>query len=153
MSPMNKMYLAIVGFLLVIALLVGGYAFYKTANQAPAIYTPPPAPTIPPVQPENKPSTPAASPVTNVNANAIPLSISSFKDSDIISAARLTVKGKTAPNADVSINDADTKADATGSFSSFLTLEEGDNAIEIVASDPDGNYSVWNATVTYTPTQ
>lgn len=143
---MNKMYLAIVGFLLVIALLVGGYAFYKTANQTPASYLPPTPVATPPAQTKN--SSPSA---TTETKPSIPLTITSFKDGDIVSVAKLAVKGLTAPNAEVSVNTTDLKANAKGSFSINLTLEEGDNAIEVVASDADGNNTSWEATVTYTP--
>ena len=53
------------------------------------------------------------------------------------------------PLADVGVNDAETKADATGNFSVTINLEEGENPILVVVSDANGNYSEREITITY----
>lgn len=150
---MNKMYLAIIGFLLVIALLVGGYAFYKTANQpAPISYPPMTQPVQKPIE-QTQASKSAENTIKQTPKNIIPLTISSIKDGDLVTTPKLIFKGTTSPNADIAINEIDVKADSTGVFSGTLTLEEGDNPVEISASDESGLTNYWDGTITYEPAQ
>jgi len=79
----------------------------------------------------------------------IPLSITAPSNNSTTSAKTVTVKGKTAPKAEVSVNDKDLKADAQGNFSSTVTLDEGDNYIDIVANDTNGNFAEQEIVVTY----
>lgn len=77
------------------------------------------------------------------------LEIISPINQSIVNTASVTVKGKTAPNADVFINEKELKADGSGNFSSVMTLEEGDNYIIVAANDTEGNYAEKEIVVTY----
>jgi hypothetical protein len=71
-------------------------------------------------------------------------------NNSVVSTSSIVVKGKTAPLADVFVNDKETKADANGLFSLSMTLDEGENTILVVANDSDGRVGETEATVTYT---
>ncbi len=81
----------------------------------------------------------------------IKLTVTSPKDKSMVRAAILTVTGKTAPNADVSVNEKDLVANRIGYFATTVTLDEGENTIAIIAVDGDGNYAEKELTVTYEP--
>lgn len=94
--------------------------------------------------PSNSPESSASPSGAKVNvsvstSNKISLTVTSPAAGTTLNSANVTVKGKTAPNAEVFINDASTKADANGNFSLTLTLDEGDNNLVITANDSDGN--------------
>ena len=154
---MNKNYLVIVSVLLILVVAVGGYAFYK-ANKQQVLYqnnpiqttTPTPTPAAATTPDKNSPSTSGKS---DALVNQIPLTIPSIKDGDKVSTPRLLVSGTTSPKADVNINGTDYVANAVGKFSTTLTLDEGENAIYVTATDENGKISEWNATVTYEPVQ
>lgn len=69
----------------------------------------------------------------------------------VVTSATVTVRGKTAPRAEVFVNDSETVADASGNFSVVLTLDEGENPIVIFANDADGKTAEEEMTVTYNP--
>lgn len=77
------------------------------------------------------------------------LQVGSPKDGITVSSPSITVSGKTKSNADVFINDLETKADDDGVFSVNLTLEEGENIIIITAGDDEGNFDEEELTVNY----
>ena len=99
--------------------------------------------------------------VTNQNNNIIPtektfksaisLTVSSPVNGFISTNPTVLVKGITLPNADVAVNDSDMKADAKGTFSVSIKLDEGDNIIAIIANDDQGNVAEKELTVIYTP--
>lgn len=62
-----------------------------------------------------------------------------------------TIRGKTEPNARVSIDGRLVYANAEGNFSSTYELKEGENKIEIRATDRGGNESEKVLTVTFRP--
>lgn len=63
--------------------------------------------------------------------------------------AQIKVIGKTAPNAEVFVNNIDAVADAKGNFSVDYTLEEGVNHILVGATDSLGKFSEKELSVTY----
>ncbi|GEM_PF-985176 len=81
------------------------------------------------------------------------LTVTSPKDKSKVRSAILTVTGKTAPNADVSVNDKDLVTNRIGYFATTVTLDEGENTIDIIAVDGDGNYAEKELTVTYESTE
>ena len=81
---------------------------------------------------------------------ALTLTIDSPKDQDVVSAPNLDIKGKVSRDAVLSLNDS-TYLIPAGSFSKPVTLVEGPNAIQIVASDTSGNEVDLVMTVTYQP--
>ena len=53
----------------------------------------------------------------------------------------ITVQGQTAPDATVSVNDQVGVADSQGNFNITVDLVAGTNAIDVTATDADGNQS------------
>lgn len=90
--------------------------------------------------------TPAA---TVSRASGISLTVSSPANNTTTSSESITVKGKTVAGAEVFVNDAETRADASGNFSVTITLDEGENYILVVVNDALGNYSEKELTVIY----
>ncbi len=145
---MNKIFLIVGAVVLVLILATGGYLFYQ-ASQSQI-----PNPTKPLNQiPVPTPARPVVSPIVSVTPpaprNQIPLTITSPIDGASVTAPTITVAGTTVPNADVSVNEKDLTADATGRFSTAIALEEGDNPILVAASDDNGNASEVELTITY----
>lgn len=77
------------------------------------------------------------------------LTISEPQDETIVYSADLVVKGQTEPDAVVSVNEVVVDVAADGKFSTTITLEEGPNLIEVVASDFEGNEESASVTVIY----
>lgn len=75
----------------------------------------------------------------SVTSNKISLVITSPQNGANLSSTNVNVIGKTAPNAEVFVNDSEGKADANGNFSISLGLDEGINQLVINANDKDGN--------------
>ncbi|MDO8491443.1 MAG: hypothetical protein Q7T04_05450 [Dehalococcoidia bacterium] len=70
----------------------------------------------------------------------------------VVTSSLLEVKGQTAPDAIVSVNGIIVKSvDASGNFTAVVTLEEGPNLVEIVASDYQNNQVSQTLAVIYTP--
>jgi hypothetical protein len=88
-------------------------------------------------------------PLAEGNQKLSMLSVTSPADKSTVTSPTVTVRGKTAPNADVFVNDAEAKADANGSFAVSVTLDEGENPIVISVNDADGNYAEQELSVTY----
>lgn len=79
---------------------------------------------------------------------SIPLTITSPENGAKLTSTNVSVKGKTVPNAEVFVNDAEGTADANGNFSISIGLEEGENQIIINANDEKGNVAEKVLTVT-----
>lgn len=94
-------------------------------------------------------STPAPTAAISPTVSDANLTISSPTNNSTVSSASATVVGNTFPNADVTVNDAEVKADSSGNFSTELTLEEGENIIIVNAVDEAGNAAEQEITVTY----
>lgn len=93
----------------------------------------------------NQNSAPAA-PVSQIK-----LTITAPVDKSVVATNTITVTGQTIPNADVSVNEVDTKADGQGNFSAKVQLTEGDNPIVINAFDANGAAAEKEILVTYQP--
>lgn len=81
--------------------------------------------------------------------SGISLQITQPQPNTTVSNPTITVSGKTSPNADVFVNDKELKANATGNFTTTITLDEGENPIIVVANDADGNSAEQQILVTY----
>lgn len=81
----------------------------------------------------------------------ITLTVANPIHNSTVTTASITIKGNTTPNADVFINEYETKADATGLFRYTMTLDEGENIIIIVANDENGNLAEEELIVNYEP--
>jgi len=60
------------------------------------------------------------------------------------------VRGRTAPDAVVSINGQPVEVDGSGNFSGMVSLENGPNSIEVIASDFRGNQQSRVISLVYT---
>ncbi len=84
-----------------------------------------------------------ATPVPQRTATAAPptltLKVNSPQDETIVNSSSITIIGQTVPGAVVSVNGNLADVDDAGRFQFALTLDEGPNIIEIVASDQSGN--------------
>ncbi len=68
------------------------------------------------------------------------LEIISPKDKQTFNQSAITVSGKTVKNAEIFVNNQETKSDDQGNFSLTYNLDEGENILMIVANDDNGNY-------------
>lgn len=97
-------------------------------------------------------ATPSTGPkAISPNTGEIQLDILSPTDNSKVSNTSVTVTGKTAPQAEVSVNESDIKADSSGNFSTVISLDEGENSITVVANDANGKNAEKEITVTYEP--
>lgn len=80
-----------------------------------------------------------ANTTTITQGKIIPLTLISPIEKTIVNNPNLVVKGVTAPNAEVYINDTKTAANSDGNFTGTITLDEGENYIVMVVNDSDGN--------------
>ena len=71
-------------------------------------------------------------------------------DNSIVNTDKVEVRGDTRPRAVVSVNEEITSVGSDGIFSVTITIEEGPNIIEVIASDEKGNEAMTILTVTLT---
>ncbi len=64
---------------------------------------------------------------------ALSLTITSPENNATVTASSVAVSGKTAPLADVIVNDSELKADGNGVFTQTVMLDEGENRIFVTA--------------------
>lgn len=113
-----------------------------------------PVPTPTPVTPvatatPTAASTPAATPSPTPTAAVINvgeiqrfglfLEIEGLSEESVVRGDSVVARGRTSPDALVSINGVIVPVDAEGNFEVMLVLDPGPNLIEVVASDLDGN--------------
>lgn len=83
-------------------------------------------------------------------AGKVFLQLSGPQDESEVSSSSVTVAGKTTPGAIVSVEDQVVIAGSAGDFSVSLTLEQGINVIDVIASDlVTGDTVATSLTVTY----
>jgi glucodextranase-like protein len=82
---------------------------------------------------------------------ALSLQVLSPQDGAVVNTAQVQVTGTAAPGEVVSVNDDVITIGADGGFQSTVTLSEGPNLIEIIASNDAGAETSVELTVTYTP--
>jgi hypothetical protein len=125
------------------------------ATAIPVPATPAPTATTAPT-----PTTPATStPLPTPTPTPVPqpaelfVEVSEPRDNSVVGSAEVTVAGRSAPDATVSVNGQVADIDASGRFSSAepVTLMEGPNLIEVIASDLAGGIETMVLTVVYIP--
>ena len=79
----------------------------------------------------------------------IPLTVTEPQDETTVYTSDIVVKGQTNSDAVVSVDGVTIEVDAEGNFSTTVTLEEGPNLIEVLASDFEGNEGSVVLTVIY----
>lgn len=141
-----------IGFIVAIVLLTGGLLMYK--YQRPTV----PMPQLSEQDTASNNARATSEPVKNNisptvpnfdTASQISLTVSQPLNNTVVKVPKITVIGKTVPNAEVSVNDSDLKADAQGNFSASIVLDEGDNTVIVIANDAQGNFSEKDITVSY----
>ncbi len=107
----------------------------------------------PPTATPTPTSTPtAAAPLPPLTPAAFFLRVTSPEDEAVVTAASLQVTGETTPDAVVTVNGQIVEVDADGRFQATLSLKEGPNVIEVLASDFSGNQAQELRTVIFVPT-
>jgi len=89
--------------------------------------------------------------LTVIYTAALPLTVTQPLNETVVIAQPVTVHGSTNIDAVVSVNGKITLVDASGNFSEAVSLAEGPNLIEVLASDFYGNSSSVIVTVIYNP--
>ena len=74
-----------------------------------------------------------------LSPSSITLTIDTPQNGETVNSSKVNIKGKTSANAEVYVNEMDSKADASGNFSVTYTLEEGENYLIVGANDDEGN--------------
>jgi len=98
-------------------------------------------------------ASPTQTPPTDADA-PIPvdfLQVLSPADSSVVNVPQVTVSGTASPGAVVSINDDILIVGADGMFELTVTLVEGPNLIEVIASTTSGSEASVDLVVTYQP--
>jgi len=87
----------------------------------------------------------------NGDATTLALEVTEPQDEITVNTSTVQVKGVTTADAMVSVKDSLVDVGADGKFSTTVSLEEGPNSIEVVASDSQGNENSQVLTVIYAP--
>ncbi|MCR4326443.1 MAG: Ig-like domain-containing protein [Candidatus Roizmanbacteria bacterium] len=77
------------------------------------------------------------------------LTVDGLEDGKTVDKPDFTVQGKTDKEVFIQINNAPVVVRADGSFSTSITLKEGDNTITVVATDVAGNETKQEAKIVY----
>ena len=130
--------LALIGL---IALLIVPLACGSKPTPTP---TPlPPTPTATPRPPTPTPVPPTATPTPAPTPTPLPnvffLQVEQPSDESVVNVAQVTVRGATQPDATVSVKGKVVLVDERGRFAETVSLSEGPNIIDVVASDLSGN--------------
>jgi hypothetical protein len=133
---MGKATLTISILLVIFVLAILVLKTKQPSNPAMTYYQPTPAQTS--IAPTSTP-TPISS---------LPLTITAPTQASV-STSTITVSGQTSPQADVFVNETQLKANSQGSFSTIVTLDEGDNIIVVDVNDAEGNYVEKEIPITY----
>ncbi|MBI4333220.1 MAG: hypothetical protein HY673_18300 [Chloroflexi bacterium] len=126
---------------------------------SPAATAQPPAAAIPPRTPAPVASTPGAPPAQTATqppaapspAGAVLLQIAGPADESILTSSPAKLSGTAALDAVVSVNGRIVPVGDDGHFDLDVTLLEGPNLLEVVATDSDGRQSNQILTVIYIP--
>ncbi len=142
-------------FLIVLVCIVGIVAVLwlrARGTKSPVLEVSTSGTPVPTVQTSIGTSSEATREIPSV-VKTLPLVVNSPVDGATVTSASLSVRGKTAPLAEVFINDVETRADASGNFTAQITLDEGENTVVVMVNDADGNVVEKELTVTYSSGQ
>lgn len=99
----------------------------------------------------------AGAAVTNAPSAAKPsggpvaLQVMTPQDGAVVNTPQVQVNGTASPGAVVTVNDVIFVVGADGTFTSAVTLEQGPNLIEVIASSDSGDTKTVDLTVIYQP--
>lgn len=140
-------------------LIVSAFLLITSACSPTETTTPQPAGALP-TQPVSAASTnagaasatqPTAPPATSAPAGGVLLQVLSPQDGAVVNTQQITVSGMASSGAVVTVNDDILIAGPDGQFQDVVTLTDGINLIEVIASDTSGNEASAELTVTYEP--
>jgi len=94
---------------------------------------------------------PPSTPPPSEPAQGLFLEVAEPQDESVISTSPIYVRGNTSPDAEVSVNGELIDVDEQGNFAAMVEMEEGPNAIEIIATDYEGNEESRILAVIYAP--
>ena len=120
-----------------------------TPRSVPPLSTATAPPPQPPPTPMPTPTEAAA--LTPGEDERLFIEIAEPADESVVSTGTVAVRGSTTADAVVSVNGVVVEVDAQGSFEAIVTLEEGPNLIEVVASDLTGAGESIDIVVVYIP--
>lgn len=121
-----------------------------TPALSPRILTPTPLQPVAKSPTAGGQKTPVSVP-PQVPAAPVSLQVRSPQDQSIVNSSTITVIGTTSPDAVVSVNGQLATVSPSGSFQLTISLDEGPNDIEVVASDANGNELSSILSVIYQP--
>ena len=125
------------------------------ANIPPAGPTgslPPPATQPVSAQPDKTPNPPPPTASNSIPPMAqLSLAIIDPLDESVVGTSNVVISGQTAPEAVVSVNGEVVDVDASGKFAAPVTLDEGPNTFDIIATDLDGNEAAKQIVISYDP--
>lgn len=87
--------------------------------------------------------------LANTTDPGMSLTVTQPSTNQTVTTGSVVVSGKSTPNADISVNEKDIKADAQGNFSTSVSLDEGENVITVVAVNEFGKTAERDINVTY----
>jgi len=90
-------------------------------------------------------------PYAEYNSGALWVQLFAPRDEEIISVAQIEMSGKAPAGTVISVNEMIALVSTDETFSFLISLEEGPNVLEFVASDVDGNEIAFVLTVIYEP--
>ncbi len=93
----------------------------------------------------------AAASVPPPSSEPVTLQVLSPQDDSVVSTQQVTVTGTASPGAVVTVNDDILVVGSDGQFQDIVTLDEGLNLIEVIASNTSGSETSLELTVTYEP--
>lgn len=122
---------------------------------APPVTTPAPVqmPAPTPIRTTAAPTPPASVPTPGVtpSPSSLNLTIDSPPAESIVKDKAITIRGKTSPDAVVTVGNNNVDVDENGNFTASVTLAEGVSIIEVLASDLTGAAKGQVLTVIYAP--
>lgn len=96
-------------------------------------------------------ATPTPTPTPKPTPKPLFLKITSPEDESIVQTSAVVISGETLPTAIVSVNGEEVNVKDDGTFSTTITLDEGPNDIQIVASTLGGEETSAILMVAYVP--
>ena len=94
---------------------------------------------------------PTITSVPDTSGGALSLQVLSPQDEAVVNTPQVDVIGSAPTGAVISVNDEILIVGDDGQFKTTVSLDEGPNLIEIIASDNDGNEMSLLLTITYEP--
>ncbi len=121
----------------------------RITTSTPQVEKPGPSPTHESAAPTRLPTSKPTD--TPPPVRPLVLHVQAPIDESIVNTSSITVMGTSTPGAVVSVNGALASVDSKGAFQLTISLDEGPNVIEVVASDDAGNEAYSILSVIYQP--